>query len=242
LATCFNDFRNSLFKRTCSLSKKIATQKKKLTSSIFHTASKTLVEFLNFHIQVSVHTFIYFFFICTLEIMSTLTVPAVNTWNDRLKKITMGLASLTIPEVGSLVSGLIGVLWPDSITDIWKIVKDLIMNLVQKAIEERIIALETDRQKDSINGIRETLNRYLKAKNHEKGEIMSSLVAICDQRYEEFIINSEGKFLIYYSIIFAYLHLGILKERVISGKVSNQSSPYNLAYSTLLIKHLIFKI
>jgi hypothetical protein len=174
--------------------------------------------------------------------MSTLTVPAVNTWNDRLKKITMGLASLTIPEVGSLVSGLIGVLWPDSITDIWKIVKDLIMNLVQKAIEERIIALETDRQKDSINGIRETLNRYLKAKNHEKGEIMSSLVAICDQRYEEFIINSEGKFLIYYSIIFAYLHLGILKERVISGKVSNQSSPYNLAYSTLLIKHLIFKI
>ena len=135
-----------------------------------------------------------------------------DLWNNRLRDVTLALAG-RIPKVGAVIKALIGHFWPPNKEDIWSLIKDQ----VQELVDSRILQHELEEREAEIRGLHATMVYYVEAKDIEKGILMGAMVAKSLELFEKFTRSSNRKQLIPLTITHSYLHLGILKERLLSG-------------------------
>lgn len=136
-----------------------------------------------------------------------------DSWNDRLKAIVSGVSS-KIPYVGGAIKALIALFWPSSQVSIW----DLIKEQVSQLVDVKILAKELEERNEELNGLKDTLNNYVEAKNHEKGALMSAMISQLNVLYSKFTQSSNAIHLIPLTVAASHLHLIILLERLSHGK------------------------
>lgn len=103
--------------------------------------------------------------------LALLDVP-VSDWNNRLRKLTMMLASM-IPEVGKVASVILGEFWPEDKESIFDLIKKDIENLVDKKILEK----EMEERKNEIGALRKVIEEYQAVSDREFPEDISWLLS-----------------------------------------------------------------
>ncbi|XP_078512406.1 uncharacterized protein LOC144772100 [Lissotriton helveticus] len=146
-----------------------------------------------------------------------LAAKLTDTWNDRMKELVTGLVGLITVEglpVGKFVSVLISFFWPSSEVDIWELVKDQ----VEYMIDKKILVAEVKQLQNSLDGLRQTMEQYVNAKPHEKGSLMSAIIAGCNDLHSRLVHSDNAVSLLPLTVTLSYMHLANLKERLMHGK------------------------
>jgi hypothetical protein len=139
-----------------------------------------------------------------------------DDWNGRLRSIVELLAGL-IPEVGQLIDVILIIFWPDVTKkkpDIWS----QIASQIGRLIDSKILAAELAQRKEELDGLRDTMRQYYNAKIHEKGSLMSAMIAQCNTIYEELTETPNYLHTGPLAAAHSHLHLGVLRERLEHGK------------------------
>jgi len=145
-----------------------------------------------------------------------MSVPA-NDWNNRLKEIIAGLAGL-VPDIGAVLKLLIQQFWPTSEVDIWQLMAKEITDMVYAIVDAEILKNELAERESEIRGLKDSMEQYLNAGNHEKGSLMSAMLVSSNTLFEELDHSTNDVHFLSITIIHAYEHLALLLERVKHGK------------------------
>lgn len=145
-----------------------------------------------------------------------MSIPAKD-WNDRLKDFLSGLAGL-VPEIGGILKLLIQQFWPTSETDIWKLMLQEITDLIYAIVDAEILKNELAERESELNGLKDSMEQYLNAGDHEKGSLLSAMLVSSNTLYEELDHSLNDVHFLPIAIVHAYQHLALLLERVKHGK------------------------
>jgi len=138
-------------------------------------------------------------------------------WNNTSRwVVTTGLGE--IPEVGGLVSALVGVLWPENTVSVW----DQIKNQVQALIKQEISTLVYSQVQNNLAGLKNNMTDYLNAiQNNAGGSVISQKWNVANGNFEQYLPNfqSSGYELLLLPLFaqFANLHLSLLRDGVLFG-------------------------
>jgi len=139
-------------------------------------------------------------------------------WMATLKAISLALVPIAFPEeavMAAAIGVMIEVFWPPDDEDVWAKIEDQVQDLVNKALLEKELE---DRQGD-INAILADMHQYVEALGHEKSYWMNSILAKCIDTNEHIKIHPESHpHTIGITITLAYIHLNMLRERLLYGK------------------------
>nr|UDN67330.1 insecticidal protein IPD113.2 [Lygodium flexuosum] len=136
-----------------------------------------------------------------------------SDWNNRIRDAVIKISS-KIPEVGSVVSILIGTFWPQDKLDIFQALKADVTKLVKQEILEH----ELNQRQSEIDALKVLIARYHAAKAHEKGNFLSNWITEADRLSVIFRQSENNIHLILPIITLALLHLTGLRERLYFGK------------------------
>ncbi|MCO5592124.1 hypothetical protein L7F22_046119 [Adiantum nelumboides] len=136
-----------------------------------------------------------------------------SDWNNRIRDAVMKV-SAKIPEVGSVVSALIGYLWPENKVNIFQAIKaDL-----TKLVKQEILHYELKLHESELDTLKKTMEGYKTAKTHEKGLFLHTWITEAQRLSAIFRGSTNNIHLILPVITLALLHLTGLRERLDFGK------------------------
>lgn len=155
---------------------------------------------------------------------TTLSQVSID-WNNTSRwAILTGLNE--VPEVGSLVSSLVGVLWPSSGVNVW----GQIMNQVQALINQDISDLVYSQIQNDLNGLQKDVNLYLNAINKgDSASVISGYWQTANSNFNLYLPNFQWNttsppppqdyrvLLLPLFAQFANLHLSLLRDGVLFG-------------------------
>ncbi|HEX5153408.1 MAG TPA: insecticidal delta-endotoxin Cry8Ea1 family protein [Parafilimonas sp.] len=138
-------------------------------------------------------------------------------WNDDAKSaVTTGLGM--IPEVGSILSCLVGIFWPSSKEDVWGEIKTQVEALVNQAISDNNYQLVSD----SLEGLNNDLTDYVNAANSGDetvtGESWITAKMTFDKALPDFQMKGYQLLLSPLFAQFANMYLSLLRDGVAFGK------------------------
>lgn len=136
-----------------------------------------------------------------------------SDWNNRIRDVVMKVSS-KIPEVGAVVSIVVGFLWPEDKVDVFQALKADMIKLVKK----QILEYELNLHQSEIHALKVIIERYKAAKTHEKGNFLSIWITDADKLSVIFRESTNNIHLIPALITLALLHLMGLRERLLFGK------------------------
>ena len=85
-----------------------------------------------------------------------LPVPSdINDWSNTAMNVIASALGM-VPEVGSLLSGLVYILWPSDQEDVWDQIKDQVQQLVQQDLTQLVENLEAQ----TLNGLKGSIQDY----------------------------------------------------------------------------------
>lgn len=143
------------------------------------------------------------------------------TYNDEAKSVFQTLL-VEVPEVGNLLSGLVGILWPNTQQqDVWDQVKENVETLIGKDIDDAVYSLissELDGLSAAVNGF------HLALQSNDATYIETNWIAINNQ-----FVASAPKFcnpqwafeLLPLFAKFGTMHLALLREAYLCGQQWN---------------------
>ena len=151
--------------------------------------------------------------------MSTRVKGFEYNWNSIIEKLVTGLASF-IPEIGGVISFFLGLFWPDYSPhqDIWSQLVQKITDLVEKIVDAKILKQEITARQADLDGLRDSMKLYMKAKNHEKGSLLAAMLVVSDTLYEQLETSDNDVSLMPIMLAHSLQHLTLLRERMMYGK------------------------
>jgi hypothetical protein len=138
-------------------------------------------------------------------------------WNNTSRWVVMtGLNE--IPEVGSLVSALVGVLWPSTKVDVWGQIKDQVQALINQSISNLVYS----QVQNDLAGLQNDLNLYLNAiNNNDSASVIADYWQTANSNCNLYLPNfqASGYELLLLPLFaqFANLHLSLLRDGVLFG-------------------------
>jgi hypothetical protein len=135
-------------------------------------------------------------------------------WSVVGETVAQGFAS-NIPVVGGAVTFLLGEFWPGSGNSIWSEIQEQVQTLIDAAI----LQAEYQQDQESIDGLKETLLRYLDDEPPQKGDTLTGALQAADLLYAQLTESSNAIHLIPLTVALSHLHLLILAEQNQHGTV-----------------------
>ncbi|MBB5637081.1 hypothetical protein HDE68_002994 [Pedobacter cryoconitis] len=137
-----------------------------------------------------------------------------ESWESKVRTVTLALASKA-PYIGSAISFIIKSFWKEAKADIWAQISDNVSNVIKLAFLE----FEMNRDGSELMAIKSDMISYVMAKNKtEQAMKLSILISKCTEMYFKLTKSKQKIELIPFTVTFSIIHLGILKERINSGK------------------------
>ncbi|QBD79663.1 hypothetical protein EPA93_28270 [Ktedonosporobacter rubrisoli] len=139
-------------------------------------------------------------------------------WNNAAKiALTTGLKF--VPYVGSILGGLVSILWPSSKEDVWEDIREK----VEKLIDEKIAQRTYNEIKNALKGLHNNIDEYQNALQYSQGNpdvisenwttahnlFVNDLPDFQDESYELLLLPLFAQF--------ANLHLSLLRDGAIFG-------------------------
>ncbi len=136
-----------------------------------------------------------------------------DQWSDIAKSLVETAAG-QIPYVGGMISSLVDYIWPAKKETLWDQIKDQVENM----IDQKILAFELQERQGEISGLKDSLKQYRDAKLHEKGAILSSILAQLNTLHEKLTGSVNKHQLIPLTVVTSIIHMSVLRERLEHGK------------------------
>ncbi|MFC0204430.1 jacalin-like lectin [Novosphingobium soli] len=132
-------------------------------------------------------------------------------WNSLLETaLVTGLNE--VPVVGNLLSGLVGVFWPDDKDDpkvVWQQIKDDVAQLCHDLIDEQ----RAQGLLDEILGIGNVIDRYLEAQGDQKGQFFTVLLGLLEEQEPNFFHQTAPQLTLTYLVAMGTLKLTALRDQ-----------------------------
>ena len=141
----------------------------------------------------------------------------ITDWSNTAMNLIASTLGL-IPEVGSLLSGLVYILWPSDQEDVWDEIKDQVQALVQQDLTQLVENLEAQ----TLQGLKASIQDYQDAiTSNDPSNISqnwtSAKVDFAQQMPQFQVQGYEVALLPYYAQA-VNLHLALLRDGVLHGK------------------------
>ena len=115
---------------------------------------------------------------------------------------------------GTFIGFVINELWPKADVDIWQAVKAQVETLV----DEKILARELDERKGDLQGLKFNLEQFYGAADDEKSKWLVYVLGSCNDLRGHLTSSPNKIHLIHLTITTAFIHLAMLRERLINGE------------------------
>lgn len=141
----------------------------------------------------------------------------INDWNNTAMNLIASTLGL-IPEVGSLLSGLVYILWPSDQEDVWDEIKDQVQALVQQDLTQLVENLEAQ----TLQGLKGSIQDYQDAlttndpSNISQNWTSAKLNFV--QQMPQFQTRGYEVALLPYYAQAVNLYLALLRDGVLHGK------------------------
>jgi hypothetical protein len=141
----------------------------------------------------------------------------MTTSNDQARTVVLfGLGK--IPEVGGIISGLLGALWPSSEVDVWAEIKDRVAEMISQKLSE----LQYKLVKENLSGLKTLLVSYRDAvedrrANRSISELYTSTISHFEANKAHFMSEGQEVPLLPLLAPMANMHLALLRDGVTCG-------------------------
>ncbi|WP_353979665.1 hypothetical protein [Salinicola endophyticus] len=137
-----------------------------------------------------------------------------QVWSSLIQAEVTSVTS-KLPYIGTAVSSLVRSFWPSNRPSIW----DQIRDQVSEMVDQKILAFELQEREGDIDGIKTTLHNYCDAKTHEKGMLLSAVLAQCNTLSSHLRGSKNSVQLTPLIVTSASIHLTVLSERLYHGEI-----------------------
>jgi hypothetical protein len=141
----------------------------------------------------------------------------INDWSNTAM-VTIATALGLIPEVGSLLSGLVYILWPSDQEDVWDEIKDQVQALVQQDLTQLVESLEGQ----TLKGLKDSIQDYQDAlTTNDPSNISQNWTGAklnFVQQMAQFQTQGYEVALLPYYAQAVNLYLALLRDGVLHGK------------------------
>lgn len=138
---------------------------------------------------------------------------AYESVSDFIKAVVEAVIG-EIPVGGSVVVIITEALWPpNDQPDVWETIKDQ----AEKMVDARILAFELDERRHEMDGLKDTMKQYKRAKIHERGNLLDILLDRANTLRHALLESENAIHLIPLAVVLAHMHLTFLWERLKHG-------------------------
>jgi hypothetical protein len=146
-------------------------------------------------------------------------------WNNAAENAVAGVLG-AVPEVGSLLSALVYIFWPQSQEDVWGEIKDQVEQLIQQDLNAAVY----QQVSDDLAGLKGALNDYLVALQSGDTAVTSNqwiaTKTVFDTSLPHFQSSGSELLLLPLFSQFANLYLSLLRDGVLKGDSWNWNTAY----------------
>ena len=141
----------------------------------------------------------------------------INDWSNTAM-VTIASFLGMVPEVGSLLNGLVYILWPSDQQDVWDQIKDQVQQLIDQDLTELIKNLENQ----TLQGLKNDIGDYEDAIATQDSSNISTNWRSANQNFglsiPQFQVADYEVALLPYFAQAVNLHLALLRDGVLHGK------------------------
>lgn len=141
----------------------------------------------------------------------------INDWSNTAMNVIASALGM-VPEVGSLLSGLVYILWPSDQEDVWDQIKDQVQALVQQDLTQLVENLEAQ----TLQGLKDSIQDYRDAiTTNDPSNISQNWTSAklnFAQQMPQFQVQGYEVALLPYYAQAVNLYLALLRDGVLHGK------------------------